>query len=178
MNVYNQWADTNYSEQWCFENFIQIRSMKRARDIKEQLAKICERVEIDFKDPDMSVYEDQDTNIRKCFTSGFFYNAARLNKNGMYRTVKNAHTVLIHPSSLMFKKQPEWVVYYELVFTTKEFMRNVCTIESEWLHEIAPHFYSKEDLVDQEQAKKDEKKAIKMPLGRGAPSFTLAPAKD
>ena len=35
LNVYNQWVETNHSMQWCFENFIQLRSMRRARDIKE-----------------------------------------------------------------------------------------------------------------------------------------------
>ena len=47
LNVYNQWADTSYSTQWCYENFIQYRSMKRARDIREQLEGLCERVEIE-----------------------------------------------------------------------------------------------------------------------------------
>ena len=37
LNIYNQWADTDYSSQWCYENFIQYRSMKRARDIRDQL---------------------------------------------------------------------------------------------------------------------------------------------
>lgn len=142
--------------------------MKRARDIQEQLAKICERVEIDFKDPELSIYEDQDINIRKCFTSGFFYNAAKLTKNGIYRTVKNSHSVQIHPSSLMFKKQPDWVIYFELVYTTKEFMRSVLTIEPEWLYEIAPHFYKESDLIDEKQVEKEKQKQIKMPLAQGA----------
>lgn len=34
LNVYNQWKDTDYSTQWCYENFIQHRSMKRARDVR------------------------------------------------------------------------------------------------------------------------------------------------
>ena len=34
LNVYNQWAETDFSSQWCYENFIQHRSMKRARDIR------------------------------------------------------------------------------------------------------------------------------------------------
>jgi len=46
LNVYNQWVETGYSTQWCFENFIQHRSMKRARDVREQLVGLLERVEI------------------------------------------------------------------------------------------------------------------------------------
>ncbi len=36
---------------------------------------------------------------RQAITSGFFYNAAQLQKNGNYRTVKNPQTVHMHPSS-------------------------------------------------------------------------------
>lgn len=142
LNVYNQWKEVNFSESWCFENFIQVRSMRRARDIFEQLTRVCERVGIDFTDPELSVYEDEyGTNIRKCITHGYFYNAARATKNGMYRTIKNSHSVMIHPSSMIFKNQPEWVIYHSLVLTSKEFMRDVISIEPSWLMEVAPHFY-------------------------------------
>jgi len=36
---------------------------------------------------------------------------------------------------------PRWLVYHELVFTTKEYMRQVSEIKPEWLIEIAPHYY-------------------------------------
>lgn len=48
LNVYDQWAETDYSTQWCYENFIQHRSMKRARDVREQLEGLMERVEIEI----------------------------------------------------------------------------------------------------------------------------------
>jgi len=55
---------------------------------------------------------------------------------------------------------PRWVVYYELVMTTKEFMRTVSEIKPAWLVEIAPHYYSKKEL-DDPSAKKLPKKAGK-----------------
>ncbi len=33
--------------------------------------------------------------------------------------------VFIHPSSALFQRQPDWVVYFELVLTSKEYMREV-----------------------------------------------------
>lgn len=39
--------ETDYSTQFCYENFIQHRSMKRARDIRDQLEALIERVEIE-----------------------------------------------------------------------------------------------------------------------------------
>ena len=39
----------------------------------------------------------------------------------------------IHPSSALFNKNPEWVVYHELVLTAKEYMREVTAIDTKWL---------------------------------------------
>lgn len=60
------------------------RSMKRARDVREQLVGLMQRVEIDM------LSDDKDTiNIRKAITSGYFYHVARLSKGGNYKTVKH-----------------------------------------------------------------------------------------
>lgn len=155
MNAYNQWKDTNYSTQWCFENFIQVRSMKRARDIREQLSSLCDRVEVDRQS------NNDPIAIRKAITSGFFYHTAKLKKDGSYRTIKNPHTVHIHPQSSLARKKKEeevnlplWLVYHELVFTTKEYMRQVSEIKPEWLTEIAPHYYKKKELQEESSTSK------------------------
>ncbi|XP_033123605.1 pre-mRNA-splicing factor ATP-dependent RNA helicase DHX16-like [Anneissia japonica] len=143
LNVYNQWVETGHSTQWCFENFIQHRSMKRARDVRDQLVGLMERVEI----PSSS--NPQDTiAIRKAVTAGFFYHTAKFSKGGQYKTVKHQQSVMIHPNSSLFEEQPRWVIYYELVFTTKEFMRQVIEIENQWLLEVAPHYYKSKELED------------------------------
>jgi len=72
---------------------------------------------------------------------------AKLSK-GHYRTVKHNQTVLIHPNSSQFEELPRWVLYHELVFTTKEYMRQVTEIESKWLLEVAPHYYEQRELGD------------------------------
>jgi pre-mRNA-splicing factor ATP-dependent RNA helicase DHX16 len=51
----------------------------------------------------------------------------------------------------MFEALPKWVIYHELVFTTKEFMRSVIEIQPEWLLEIAPHYYKQSDIADDEK---------------------------
>ena len=37
-------------------------------------------------------------------------------------------TVFVHPSSALFNRQPDWVLYHELVLTTKEYKREGTTI--------------------------------------------------
>jgi hypothetical protein len=34
MAVYNGWAESGFGSQFCYENYVQLRSMKRARDIR------------------------------------------------------------------------------------------------------------------------------------------------
>jgi len=165
LHVYNEWKDAGYSPQWCYENFIQARSMKKARDVKEQLIEMCKRVEIDYADEKLSVVEDDKfSNVRKAITAGCFYNTAKLQKNGSYRTLKNPHTVQIHPSSALFQIKPKWVLYHELVFTSAEFMREVMETDGMWLLEIAPHYYKQSDIIEPTaDPKKDKEKNFPMP---------------
>ncbi|XP_047311704.1 pre-mRNA-splicing factor ATP-dependent RNA helicase DEAH1-like isoform X1 [Impatiens glandulifera] len=143
LKVYSSWKETNYSTQWCYENYIQVRSMKRARDIRDQLEGLLERVEIELTSNDGDFEA-----IKKCITAGFFPHSARLQKSGAYKTVKHPQTVYIHPSSGIAQLLPRWVVYHELVMTTKEYMRQVTELKPEWLVEIAPHYYQMKDVED------------------------------
>ena len=137
MNVFNSWQDSDYSTQWCFENFVQHRSMKQARDIREQLIKMLERVEIELVSDRNAV-----DNIKKCITSGFFYHCAKLQRNGSYRTVKNPQTVSIHPSSGL-EELPSGSY---LSLSLRE--RACVSIETQpkWLIEIAPHYYQTREI--------------------------------
>jgi pre-mRNA-splicing factor ATP-dependent RNA helicase DHX16 len=152
LNIWNQWVDSDFSYVWAKENFLQQRSLTRARDVRDQLAKLCERVEVTMS----TVGASDLVPIQKAITAGFFPNAARLQRGGdSYRTVKNNNTVYIHPSSVLMDSNPpvKMVIYYELVQTTKEYMRSCLPIKPEWLHEAAPHFHKKKDLEALEERK-------------------------
>lgn len=43
LTVYNGWKASNFSNPWCYENFIQARSMRRAQDVRKQLLGIMDR---------------------------------------------------------------------------------------------------------------------------------------
>ncbi len=158
LNIWNQWVDSGFSYVWARENFLQQRSLTRARDVRDQLAKLCDRVEVTVS----TVGASDLVPIQKSITAGFFPNAARLQRGGdSYRTVKNGMTVYLHPSSTLFEVNPKWVIYYELVLTSKEYMRSNMPLQPEWLVEVAPHYHKKKDL---ETLGVDKK----MPKGQGA----------
>jgi hypothetical protein len=74
LNVWEQWAETNYSQQFCYEQFLQYKSLSRARDIRDQLAGLCERVEVVIQSNPNS---NDITPIQKALTAGYFYNTVR-----------------------------------------------------------------------------------------------------
>ena len=166
LNVWNQWVECNFSTQWCFENFVQLRSMKRARDVRDQIVALLERVDV----PLISLDDVSDmTPVKKSLTAGFFHNAAKLQKSGdSYRTIKQNQTVMIHPSSSLYKEHPRFIIYYELVLTSKEFMRQVTEIEAEWLVELAPHFYKEKDLFEKDARAFMGKKKMPKAIGKSA----------
>ena len=152
LKVYKEWEKSKYSTDWCFLNFIQIRSLKRAKQIKEQLLGFL----IKLNEPMKSTLNTDD--ILKCIVSGFFHHIAKKEK-GNYISLIDETPMFMHPSSSLFQRQPPWVLYHELVLTSKEYMRQVIKIEPKWLLELAPHLYQpKEQKIEKLRpmgAKKD-----------------------
>ena len=49
------------------------------------------------------------------------------------------------------------VVYYELMETTKEYMRSLLPVKPEWLTEVAPHFHKKGDIEEEKKMPKERR---------------------
>ncbi|KAI9137264.1 P-loop containing nucleoside triphosphate hydrolase protein [Paraphysoderma sedebokerense] len=140
LTVYNAWKGSKFSNPWCFENYIQARSMRRAQDVRKQLLGIMDRYHQDV----VSCGRDYN-RVRKAICAGFFRHAAKKDPQEGYKTLVEGTPVYIHPSSALFNKNPEWVIYHELVMTTREYMREVTAIEPKWLVEVAPNFFKEAD---------------------------------
>lgn len=152
LNVYNGWKQNKFASPWCFENFIQARSMKRAKDVRDQLLKIMER----YKHPIVSCGRNTD-KVRQALCSGFFRNSARKDPQEGYKTLIESTPVYLHPSSALFGKQAEWVIYHTLVMTTKEYMHCTTSIDPKWLVSAAPSFFKVADAGKLSKRKKAER---------------------
>ena len=42
--VYNAWKNNKFSNAWCYENFIQARTLRRAQDVRKQMLGIMDRL--------------------------------------------------------------------------------------------------------------------------------------
>ncbi|KAF2405275.1 hypothetical protein EJ06DRAFT_545813 [Trichodelitschia bisporula] len=163
LNVYNAWVDTEYSMPWCRENFVQYRSLQRARLVREQLEALCDRVEIPT---DSSVGASDHVSVLKALLAGYFSHTATLTRDGQhYRTLRSNLTVRIHPSSVLAADgmKPKVVMYHEVVQTSADWMRQAAPIEAAWLGEVAPHFWKSGEV------EKVVGHGRKMPKGQGAP---------
>lgn len=110
-NVMKSFQSVHGDSQWCNEHFISSRSLKQALEIRKQLVDFAERMGIDTT---VSCGADFDP-VLKCFLSGCFQNVAMQTPDGLYRAVMSNQIVYIHPSSVLFLRKPQAVVYNELV---------------------------------------------------------------
>ncbi|TMW55938.1 hypothetical protein Poli38472_008586 [Pythium oligandrum] len=150
--VYEAWKNSKFSNPWCYDNFIQARAIRRAQDVRKQLLSILDRYKMDVVSCGRNF-----NKVRRAIVAGYFANTAKKDPQEGYRTMVEGQPVYIHPSSALFNKNPEWVLYHELVLTTKEYMRSVMTIEAKWLVELAPAFFKKGDPTKLSKRKRNEK---------------------
>lgn len=146
LNVYKGFLQSGKSSQWCHKNYMNYQAMKKVIEIREQLRRTVLRLGIVLKS-----CEGDMLAVRKAVTAGFFANASRLeafSHNGMYKTVRGSQEVYIHPSSVLFRVNPKWVIYHSLVSTDRQYMRNVMTVDPSWLTEAAPHFFQHQRRPD------------------------------
>ncbi|KMZ56447.1 putative ATP-dependent RNA helicase [Zostera marina] len=139
LNVYKGFLQSGKSSKWCSQNFLNYQTMKKVVEIRGQLCRLLNRLGLTLKSCEGDIKA-----VRKAVIAGFFANACRLEAysvNGMYKTVRTSQEVYIHPSSILHRVNPKWVVYHSLVSTDKHYMRNVIAINPSWLTEAAPHFY-------------------------------------
>nr|SZF06472.1 putative pre-mRNA-splicing factor ATP-dependent RNA helicase PRP1 [Psoroptes ovis] len=140
LNVYHAFKQNHEDANWCYENFINYRSLKQADNVRQQLSRIMDRFNLKRISTEFTS-KDYYLNIRKALVSGYFMQVAHLERNGAYLTIKDNQIVYLHPSSVLDHK-PDWVLYNEFVLTAKNYIRTVTEIKPEWLLRIAPFYYN------------------------------------
>ncbi|CAG7558458.1 unnamed protein product [Fusarium equiseti] len=148
LNAYQAFVSKGRKEaKFCHENNLNFKSMSRAVSIRAQLKRYLERFSINVDETLAGQASSEDNakkaeQIRRCLTSGYFAHAARMQPDGTFRNVEGNMTLHAHPTSLMFNRKADWVIFHEAMETgSKIFIRDVTKIEKTWLLEYAPEFY-------------------------------------
>ncbi|BFY97340.1 hypothetical protein BsWGS_00380 [Bradybaena similaris] len=165
LNVYHAFKQNHEDPQWCYDNFINYRSLKSADNVRQQLARIMDRFNLRRSSTDFTS-RDYYINIRKALVSGFFMQVAHLERTGHYLTVKDSQVVQLHPSTVLDHK-PEWVLYNEFVLTTKNYIRTVTDVKPDWLVRMAPQYYDMANFPMCEAKRQLERIIAKLQSGKG-----------
>uniref|UniRef100_A0A7N8XXA0 RNA helicase n=1 Tax=Mastacembelus armatus TaxID=205130 RepID=A0A7N8XXA0_9TELE len=138
---------------FCEANGLRYKAMVEIRKLRGQLTNavnaVCPEVGL-FVDPEMTPPTEQQVFcLRQIVVAGLGDHLARRVqaedvldpkwKNG-YKTPLMDDPVFIHPTSALFKTMPEFVVYQEIMETTKMYMRGVSAVEAEWVPQLLPQY--------------------------------------
>ncbi|KAF1389379.1 hypothetical protein PFLUV_G00072830 [Perca fluviatilis] len=138
---------------FCEENGLRYKAMVEIRRLRGQLTNavnaVCPEVGV-FVNPKMTPPTGhQVVCLRQIVLAGLGDHLARRVqaedildpkwKNG-YKTPLLDDPVYIHPTSALFKTLPDFIVYQEIMETTKMYMRGVSAIEAEWIPELLPQY--------------------------------------
>lgn len=139
LNVYSQWKAQGKSDSWCQHNFIHPKALRRAQEVRDQLADIMRQRKL----PLMSAKFDWD-RIRRAIASAYVHKAARVRGIGEYANLRSGMPCTLHPTSAIYGLgyAPDYVVYHELVLTAKEYMQCVTAVDPSWLVEACPMHFS------------------------------------
>ncbi|KAL4867443.1 hypothetical protein BDV12DRAFT_198265 [Aspergillus spectabilis] len=126
---------------WAERHLVSHRAMQSVMDVRKQLTAQCRQAKLlpssteSQGSANTSIREPSPVSILKSFLRGFSTNTARLVPDGSYRTVVGNQTVAIHPSSVLFGKKVEAIMYNEFVFTNRSYARGVSAVQMDWVGE-------------------------------------------
>ncbi|CAL8086623.1 unnamed protein product [Calicophoron daubneyi] len=142
LNVFTQWRKSGYSSNFCARHFLHLKAMRKVREVRQQMKEIMEQHNMNLR----SIGSDWDV-VRECLCSTFFHQAARIKGLGEYVNLRTGMPCHLHPTSALYGMgyTPDYVIYHELIMTTKEYMQCVTSVDGNWLAKVGPMFYSVKD---------------------------------
>jgi len=156
LNVFRAYEDEGSgSREWCAENMVSERALRRAVEVKAQLTAYLRRHHASPTTrgggSGLPSCGDDTACLLRCLVVGYFAQCARLGPDGLYHTLRGGGAgqlaAELHPSSTLakFGAPPEFVLFSTVVFTSSPYIRDVSRVDGRWLLELAPHFYAASD---------------------------------
>ena len=131
LKVFKAFTATQEKIKFCAKNYLDYIIMSEFENIKMQLEDIV---------GDMGIPITSGGSVRDYLISvskGLIQFVCIKSKRGVYRSL-TAEKIQIHPGSVMFKEDPNFIVAGEIVRTSKMFAHSVSPLRKEWLREISP----------------------------------------
>ncbi|KAG6757239.1 hypothetical protein POTOM_037545 [Populus tomentosa] len=146
LQIFEQWDQNEFDIGWCKDKGLQVRGMKFVKDVRRQLSQLMQKIakgSLNVRTNERYKERQRDyKNLRKALCVGYANKLAeRMVQHNGYRTIGfKPQLVQVHPSSTLKTDEdgmfPNYVVYHELIATSRPYMRNVCAVEMPWVNPI------------------------------------------
>eukprot|EP01119_Soliformovum_irregulare_P003707 TRINITY_DN1463_c1_g1_i3.p1 TRINITY_DN1463_c1_g1~~TRINITY_DN1463_c1_g1_i3.p1 ORF type:complete len:1148 (-),score=493.33 TRINITY_DN1463_c1_g1_i3:150-3593(-) len=140
LNAIGAFEYSGGTQKFSEDKFLHHKSMLEIRALRIQLTNICNNVDPSLQlefNPKMSPPTQIQANlIKQIITAGLIDQVAYLKREDgrlFYTNLNSNEEISIHPSSSVFRKIPEFLVYKEIFRTSKSFMRGITAVDPSWL---------------------------------------------
>ena len=170
LRTFERWQRERYRRDFAREYSLSERGLEFAKDVRRQLLD-CMRSLSDDNDGAWSSKRSREEeeeqrhnknksersrtkNVRKALAKGFISKVARRGTaSNCFKTFAfEAKTLTeVHPSSARALADedgllPDWIVYHEMIMTSRPFLRHVCKVEYEWIEDALPRLENPIDV--------------------------------
>jgi ATP-dependent RNA helicase DHX8/PRP22 len=132
LRIYKAWEDAGFSYGFCKRRGLNHQNMAYVRRYVNQLRGL-------FGDSKKGGGEEE-VVIALC--SGFIMNIARRQKDG-YISLYEKSECYIHPSSSLYKTSPPLVLYNDILFTKREYMKHCLSVDPKTLEMVPNNLYGR-----------------------------------
>nr|XP_020642606.1 probable ATP-dependent RNA helicase DHX40 isoform X2 [Pogona vitticeps] len=144
LNIFEQCKLSKSPAGWCQENWVHWRAVKLAFSVEEQLREITSKVKQLPDFPRERFEGSRNEILRRCLCAGYFTHVARRSVGKSFCTMDgHGSVVYIHPSSALCDQeaQLEWILFHDVLVTSRIYLRTVCPIRYEWVQDLLPRLH-------------------------------------
>ena len=131
LKIFRQYREARSPVKYCEKSYLDERTMAEIVRVKEQL-------ELIVADMGVPISGGGSTEDYLCAVSrGLIQFVCARQDRGSFRSL-TAERIQIHPGSVMFKENPQFIVAGEIVRTTRMYAMSVSPLQKHWLPKISP----------------------------------------
>jgi HrpA-like RNA helicase len=140
INIFREFVKHGSDKKWCEDHGLHFRALRQACSIQKQLEDIMTKA-------GYSISSDCSNNfsaLRQALCRGYFVKSAKKVMNATYKSLADGKAPImcqIHPTATLTlitanpSLLPSYVVYHELVYTNKAYLRHATSIKYSWIEE-------------------------------------------
>lgn len=159
LKLFRAFLRSRKKEEFCQHHFLDLRTMYEIVNIKNQLEEIVSGANF----PILSGGSIKD--YLSAIARGLIQFVCIKSGRGIYRSL-TAGKIMIHPGSVMFRKNPQFIVAGEIVKTSRMYARSVSELKEEWLNDISELLNNLYELENESKQKKERDYTNKIKIGK------------